>query len=48
MAKTIQAIGLGAISIGFLLKFPHLMDPKLFMSGIAVFIIGWLMERMKR
>ena len=47
-AKILQAMGLGAIAVGFIITFPRLMDPKLFVSGIAVFLAGWLLERIKR
>jgi len=45
IAKILEALGLGVVVVGFLLKFPQLMDFKLFLSGIIVFILGWLLER---
>ena len=44
-AKLIQFGAMAMIAMGFLLKFPELMDPKLFMAGIIIFLVGWTMEK---
>jgi hypothetical protein len=41
LGKIFQAAGLGIILIAFIAKFPRLMDPKIFIFAIALFILGW-------
>jgi len=48
IGKTLQAIGLTVILIGFLARFPQLMHPRMFLIGIIVFVIGWVVLRMQR
>ena len=43
--KFFQAMGLAVILIGFLQRFPALMNPKWLMAGLILFGCGWLMER---
>lgn len=43
-AKFLQATGLGVILIGFLLRFPRLMDTKLLALGGLVFFFGWALQ----
>ena len=40
-AKGLELLGITMIGIGFIIKFPRLMDPKLLMAGIVVFVAGW-------
>ncbi|MBI4556347.1 MAG: hypothetical protein HY706_02075 [Candidatus Hydrogenedentes bacterium] len=45
VAKVLQAGGLAVVAIGFLQKFPKLMDVRILAGGITVFIGGWLVEK---
>ncbi|MEK8023525.1 MAG: hypothetical protein AAB229_06900 [Candidatus Hydrogenedentota bacterium] len=45
LAKALEATGLGMIAIGFVAKFPELMSPRLLLMGMALFGVGWLVER---
>ena len=45
IAKIAQATGLGIILIGFVKDFPHLMNPRLLLVGVIVFLLGWIIER---
>ena len=45
MSKGLEFLGLIVLVIGFIVKFPGLMDPKLFMIGIVCFGAGWIIER---
>ena len=45
IAKFIQATGLTIILIGFIQKFPQLMNPKTILLGIAIFTSGWIIQR---
>ncbi|MBI4436162.1 MAG: hypothetical protein HY590_01960 [Candidatus Omnitrophica bacterium] len=45
IVKFIQAAGLSIILIGFLQKFPALMSPKVFLLGVGIFMLGWLINR---
>lgn len=45
IAKALEATGLAVVAIGFLAWFPQLMSPHLLMAGIALFVVGWLVER---
>lgn len=45
IGKFAQAAGLAVILIGFLQRFPALMNPKLFLLGLGVFMLGWLINR---
>ncbi len=31
--------------VGFIVKFPKLMDPKLLLAGIVFFATGWAIEK---
>ena len=33
------------IAVGFIIKFPSLMDPKLLLGGIICFVSGWSIEK---
>ena len=46
--KFAQAAGLSMILVGFIGKFPALMDPKLFLLGLGLFWAGWLLNRYNR
>ena len=45
IVKGLQAAGLAIILIGFVQRFPQLMNPKLFLLGLGVFMMGWLINR---
>ena len=44
LAKFTQAAGLTIILIGFLIKFPSLMDFRVFGIGIMFFLFGWIIQ----
>ena len=44
LSKTIQASGLMAIAIGFVTKFPNVMDIRLWGLGLLIFGVGWSLE----
>jgi len=46
ITKLIQAAGLTLILIGFVQKFPELMNPRLLLWGIGMFITGWLIQKL--
>ena len=33
------------IAVGFVVKFPKLMDPRLLIAGLALFGAGWIIEK---
>ena len=45
IVKYIEFLGLFIIAIGFVMKFPKLMDFKVFLAGGVVFLIGYLMRK---
>ena len=44
-AKGLEILGMTMIGIGFIIKFPRLMDPKLLLAGIVFFVAGWVIEK---
>ncbi len=44
LAKGLEVLGLTVIAIGFIIKFPALMDPKLLLAGGIIFACGWIIE----
>ena len=46
IVKFIQAAGLAIILIGFIQRFPKVMNPKIFLLGLGVFMVGWLLNRL--
>lgn len=44
-AKGLELLGMTMIGIGFIIKFPFLMDPKLLLAGIICFGSGWIIEK---
>ena len=44
-SKGLQLIGLITIGIGFVIKFPQLMDYKLLGIGSAFFVMGWAVQK---
>ncbi len=44
VAKFLQASGLAVILVGFLIKFPKLMDPKWIGLGGVIFFCGWILQ----
>tara|TARA_B100000809_G_C14887614_1_gene441512 strand:- start:553 stop:711 length:159 start_codon:yes stop_codon:yes gene_type:complete len=45
MAKSLQLIGIFSILIGFIIKYPKLMDPKLFLAALIIFGSGIAIEK---
>ncbi|MEO2160156.1 MAG: hypothetical protein ABGX14_03505, partial [bacterium] len=44
-AKGLELLGMTMIGIGFILKFPSLMDTKLLLGGLICFASGWVIEK---
>tara|TARA_B100001245_G_C22841979_1_gene404794 strand:- start:977 stop:1135 length:159 start_codon:yes stop_codon:yes gene_type:complete len=44
-AKGLELLGIFMIGVGFIVKFPALMDPKLLFAGFLCFGIGWSIEK---
>tara|TARA_B100001996_G_scaffold338857_1_gene291536 strand:+ start:2042 stop:2200 length:159 start_codon:yes stop_codon:yes gene_type:complete len=44
-AKGLELLGIFMIAVGFIIKFPRLMDPKLLLGGLICFGSGWLIEK---
>ena len=44
-AKGLEILGMTVIGVGFFIKFPKLMDPKLLLAGIVCFVVGWAIEK---
>jgi len=45
ISKGFQFVGLVVIGIGFISKFPQLMDYKLLGIGSAFFVMGWAVKK---
>ena len=45
MAKSLQLLGIFSIPIGVIVKYPKLMDPKLFLASLIIFRSGMAIER---
>ena len=45
LAKLAQAAGLTIIGVGFVMRFPTLIHPKVFAVGAILFVFGWIIER---
>jgi len=45
MAKSLQLLGIFSILIGFIIKYPKLMDPKLFLTSLIIFGCGMAIEK---
>lgn len=45
VAKLLQLAGIMIIGAGFVIRFPKVMDPKLFAVGILLSLSGWLIQR---
>ena len=45
VAKALELLGMFIIAVGFIIKYPGLMDPKLPLSGIICFGSGWVIEK---
>ena len=45
ISKGFQFIGLFVIGVGFVYKFPQLMDYKLIGIGLVFFIMGWVVQK---
>ncbi len=48
VAKIVQALGLSFLAISFVLALPHPLRGRDLAVGAAIFIAGWLMQRLKR
>ena len=44
-AKGLELLGMFMIAVGFFVKFPKLMDPRLLLAGIVLFGAGWTIEK---
>jgi len=44
-AKGLELLGMAMIGIGFIIKFPALMDPKMLLAGVICFGAGWVIEK---
>ena len=44
-AKGLELLGMCMIAVGFVVKFPKLMDPKLLLGAIICFGAGWIIEK---
>ena len=44
-AKGLELLGMTLIGIGFIIKFPTLMNPKLLLGGLICFVAGWVIEK---
>ena len=44
-AKALELLGMFMIAVGFVVKFPELMDPRLLLAGIICFGSGWIIEK---
>tara|TARA_Y100001970_G_scaffold221499_1_gene272238 strand:- start:341 stop:499 length:159 start_codon:yes stop_codon:yes gene_type:complete len=44
-AKALEILGIFMIAVGFVIKFPGLMDPKLLFAGGILFTCGWIIEK---
>ena len=45
LAKILQAAGLGLLGIGFVLKFPKLVDHTTLLIALTAFGLGWIVEK---
>ena len=45
MAKSLQLLGIFSIPIGVIIKYPKLMDPKLFLAALIMFASGMAIEK---
>jgi hypothetical protein len=45
MAKSLQLLGIFSILIGFIIKYPKLMDPKLFLASLIIFGSGMVIDK---
>ena len=44
-AKALELLGMFMIAVGFVVKFPSLMDPKLLLGCLICFVAGWAIEK---
>jgi hypothetical protein len=45
IAKFLEIVGMAIIGIGFIIKFPTLMDPTILGFGLSFFFMGWIIEK---
>ena len=48
VAKIVQALGLSFLAISFVLALPAPLRGRDLAIGVAIFMTGWLMQRLKR
>ena len=41
-AKALELLGISMIAVGFIIKYPKLMDPKLLLGALICFGAGWV------
>jgi len=44
-AKSLEFLGMFMIAVGFIIKYPKQMDPKLLLGGLICFGVGWAIEK---
>tara|TARA_B100001093_G_C26802783_1_gene1004178 strand:+ start:830 stop:988 length:159 start_codon:yes stop_codon:yes gene_type:complete len=44
-AKALELLGISMIAVGFIIKYPKLMDPKLLLGALICFGAGWVIEK---
>jgi hypothetical protein len=44
-ARLLQAAALALVAVGFVSRFPELMNPQLLLIAIGLFVAGWLLQR---
>jgi len=44
-AKGLELLGMFIIAVGFIIRYPGLMDPKQLLAGIICFGSGWVIEK---
>jgi len=44
-AKGLELLGMVIIGVGFIIKYPALMNPRFLLSGIICFLAGWVIEK---
>lgn len=45
VAKGLQLAGLIVVAVGFVVRFPALMEPRWLLGGITISGCGWIMQR---
>ena len=45
IAKSLEFLGLLVMLFGFVIDFPKLINPYIFMYGLILFITGWIIDK---